>query len=154
MMWDGESYCVLPLHHRLLLFLPRFSRLALTLTLCGHRYSKDHWCPLVFVLHEDQVKIRKDFWCYHVSQTSTIWMFSESSHTLRQPLLWSTIQRCLVQCRCSNLEVKKKSPLIGAGELKLKRESIHSWVLSTLFSSSPMAHLVEQSSSGRDVSFL
>lgn len=37
------------------------SRLALTLALCGHRYSQGSSMIPVLVLHEDQVKIRKDF---------------------------------------------------------------------------------------------
>jgi len=55
----------------------------------------------------------------------------------------------------SNLEVKKKSPLIGAGELKLKRETIP--FMSPQYNvivALPRLKWSEQSSFGRDVSFL
>ena len=52
--------------------------------------------------------------------------FLQVSHTLRQPLLVIHDSKVSLSRRRSNLEVKKKSPLIGAGELELKRESFHS----------------------------
>lgn len=50
--------------------------------------------------------------------------FLQQSHTLRQSLLVIHDSKDSRASVCANLEVKKKSPLIGAGELKLKRESI------------------------------
>jgi hypothetical protein len=125
-----------------------FSRLSLTLALCGHRYSFvpcTSWGP-----GEDQ----KRFLMLPCFSNFIIWNSFQSSHTLRQPLLVIHDSKMSLSSRRSNLEVKKKSPLIGAGELKLKREALHSWVLSTLFQTLPIAQLVEQGSSGRDVSFL
>jgi len=43
--------------------------------------------------------------------------------------------------KCSNLEVKKKSPLIGAGELRLKRETIPFMSLQHNVMSSPKAYM-------------
>jgi len=101
------------------------SRLHLTLALCGHRYSSGSLLIAVIVLHEDQVKIRKDFWCYHVSPLHQSGFSSAESYLASTTfVIHDSKDSCAF--KCSNLEVKKKSPLIGAGELKLKRETIHS----------------------------
>jgi len=55
--------------------------------------------------------------------TQRILNFLLLSHTLRQPLSVIHDSKVLCPSRCSNLEVKKKSPLKGAGELRLKRET-------------------------------
>jgi len=129
-------------------------RLSLTLYLCGHRYSYDHWWSLFHVLHEGQVKIRKDFWCQPCFSNFSIWNSFQLSHTLRQPLLVIHDSKMSLSSWRSNLEVKKKSPLIGAGELKLKRESVLFMSPQYIVPPSPIAQLVEHGSSGRDVSFL
>jgi len=76
------------------------------------------------VLHEDQGEDQKRFlmlpcFFYFINLN-----FLQQSHTLRQPLLVVHDSKDSCASKCANLEVKKKSPLIGAGELKLKRESI------------------------------
>jgi cephalosporin hydroxylase len=43
--------------------------------------------------------------------------FLQQSHTLRQPLFVIHDSKDSCASKCANLEVKKKSPLIGAGEL-------------------------------------
>jgi hypothetical protein len=50
--------------------------------------------------------------------------FLQQSHTLRQSLLVIHDSKDSCASGCANLEVKKKSPLLGAGELELKREAI------------------------------
>jgi len=74
MMWDGESYRVLPLHHRLLL--SRRPRLVDRLLL----YHCVATGTLSLYFMRTKVKIRKDFWCYHVSSTSSIWISSAESY--------------------------------------------------------------------------
>jgi len=61
---------------------------------------------------------------YLVFPTSYFEFFSSRVIPCVNQKFWSTIQRIPSPSSCSNLEVKKKSPLIGAGELRLKREAI------------------------------
>lgn len=139
-----------------IIFRPRLGWRSLTLALCGHRHSLGSlmitglltctsWGP-----GEDQ----KRFLMLPCFSTSSIWI-SRRSHTLRQPLSVIHDSKDSVASWVSNLEVKKKSPLIGAGELKVKREAYP--FMSPrykVFMFSPRAYSSEQSSSGGDVSFL
>jgi hypothetical protein len=80
-------------------------------------------CHCTYLLHEDQGEDQKRFlmlpcFFYFINLD-----FLQQSHTLRQPLLVVHDSKDSSASVCANLEVKKKSPLIGAGELKVKREA-------------------------------
>jgi len=98
-----------------------YCRESLTLTLCGHRYYSIHvgWSK-VFVLYEDLGEDQKRFLmlpCFFFLQ-----LFSSRVIPCVNHFCDPWIQGLVSLTRRSNLEVKKKSPLIGAGELEVKRE--------------------------------
>lgn len=71
----------------------------------------------VSVLHEDQGEDQKRFLMTTMFLYFINLDFLQQSHTLRQPLFVIHDSKDSCASKCANLEVKKKSPLIEAGEL-------------------------------------
>jgi hypothetical protein len=103
-----------------------YCRESLTLTLCGHRYFKDQWHPWSLVEGhctswgpgEDQKRFLM-LPCFIKLQIFSSRVIPCVNHFCEP---W--IKGLVSSSRRSNLEVKKKSPLLGAGELELKRECL------------------------------
>lgn len=114
--YDEESYCILLLQHRSFFL--------------GSRVSFILYCVatsvvFIFLLYYQDLRWRSEkflMYCYPVFHFF-FWIFSKLSHTLRQPIFDPRF-KASHSFKWSNLEVKKKSPLKGAGVLRLKRETI------------------------------